>query len=223
MKTHLIVACFLLLNVAAGAQQKDISVFEKKDGDKNIVVARNIGKVPYLVKLDIHATGMNVEPGLKTETVVPPGFMKDLATLTPLPGEAWTYGYDVSYVQYTGEDASPSATEPASVSPIPEVKTNTPPAPTTSTKTEVDKNEIVIYSKPGCSRCAFVKKNLTEKGIKYREVDVTSGVPEVNDMWMNLRHGGFSGESVTMPVVKLKGQLHYNIKDLQAFVNSVEK
>jgi len=52
---------------------------------------------------------------------------------------------------------------------------------------------------------------------------VTSGVPEVNDMWMNLRHGGFSGESVTMPVVKLKGQLHYNIKDLQAFVNSVEK
>src|SRR5678816_69619 len=117
MKTHLIVACFFFFFFAAGAQQKDISVFEKKDGDKNIVVSCNIGKVPYLVKLDIHATGMNVEPGLKTETVVPPGFMKDLATLTPLPGEAWTYGYDVSYVQYTGEDASPSATEPASVSP----------------------------------------------------------------------------------------------------------
>lgn len=223
MKTHLILACFLFLSFAAGAQQKDISVFEKKDGDKNIVIARNIGKVPYLVKLDIHASGMNVDPGLKTETVVPAGFMKELATLTPMPGEAWTYGYDVSYTQYTGEAASPAVTEPASTSKIPEPKTNTTSAPTPSNKTAVDQSEIVIYSKPGCSRCAFVKKNLTDKGIKYREVDVTSGAPEVSDMWMNLRHGGFTGESVTMPVVKLKGQLHYNIKDLQAFVNCIEK
>lgn len=223
MKTHLILACFLFLSIAVEAQQKDISVFEKKDGDKNIVVARNIGKVPYLVKLDIHATGMNVEPGMKTETVVPAGYMKELATLTPKPGEAWTYGYDVSYIQYTGDDASPTATEPASVTPVPEGKTDATPTPAANAKTETDKNEIIIYSKPGCSRCAFVKKNLTEKGIKFREVDVTSGAPEVSDMWMNLRHGGFTGESVTMPVVKLKGQLHYNIKDLQTFVNGIDK
>jgi glutaredoxin len=75
----------------------------------------------------------------------------------------------------------------------------------------------------GCSRCAYVRKSLNDKGIQYKEVDVTSGTPEVSDMWMNLRHNGFSGESVTMPVVKLKGQLHYNIKDLQKFVDAIEK
>ncbi|HZV43631.1 MAG TPA: hypothetical protein VFF90_04110, partial [Saprospiraceae bacterium] len=68
MKTKFFLSGLLLLSVVARAQQKDISVFEKKDGDKNIVIARNIGKVPYLVTLDIHATGMVVEPGLKTET-----------------------------------------------------------------------------------------------------------------------------------------------------------
>ena len=212
------------MSVVAWAQQKDISVFEKKDGDKNIVVARNIGKVPYVVTLDIHATGMVVEPGLKTETIVPGGYMKDLATLTPIKGESWTYGYEVSYLQYTADDKSPTATEDASsINPAP--KTDTPPTTTPAVKSKAiyDDNEIVIYSKPGCSRCAYVRKSLDEKEIKYKEVDITSGVPEVSDMWMNLRHSGFSGESVTMPVVKLKGQLHYNINDLQKFVSTIEK
>ena len=211
--------------MAIHAQQKDISVFEKKDGDKNIVVARNIGKVPYIVKLDIRASGMLVEPGIHTETVVPAGFMKDLATLTPKPGESWTYGYDVSFVQYTANAPAQPPVDDSSASNVTISKTDNAPVstPATTSQTEVDKSEIIIYSKPGCSRCAFVKKSLTEKGIKYKEVDVTSGSPEVNDMWMNLRHGGFSGESVTMPVVKVKGQLHYNIKDLQQFVNDIQK
>jgi len=225
MKTKFFLSGLLLLSLVARAQQKDISVFEKKDGDKNIVIARNIGKVPYLVTLDIHATGMVVEPGLKTETIVPGGYMQNLATLTPIKGESWTYGYEVSFIQYTADNnTSPAMTEdPSSITPAP--KTDTPPTttPSVSAKPVYDDNEIVIYSKPGCSRCAYVRKSLNEKGIQYKEVDVTSGVPEVSDMWMNLRHSGFSGESVTMPVVKLKGQLHYNIKDLQKFVNTIEK
>ena len=219
MKTGFLFVCLLFLGIGVFAQQKEITVFEKKEGEKTVLFARNIGKVPYLVTLNIHATGMNVVPGLKTETVVPAGYMKDLATLSPLPGEEWTYGYEVAYIQYTGESTT---TQKDTTSNVAITTTNTKQtSPNTASAT--DKNEIVIYSKPGCSRCSFVRKNLTDKGIKFREVDVTSGVAEVNDMWMNLRHNGFSGESVTMPVVKVKGQYHYNIKDLQQFVNSVEK
>jgi glutaredoxin len=81
---------------------------------------------------------------------------------------------------------------------------------------------IIVYSKPGCSRCAFIKKGFNDKGIKYKEVDVTSADPAVNDMWKSLRDGGFTGESVTMPVVKVHGKLHYNIKDLNKFVSEVQ-
>ena len=210
---------WLLLGVHVFAQQKEITVFEKKEGERTVLVARNIGKVPYLVTLNIHATGMNVIPGLKTETVVPAGYMKDLATLSPMPGEAWTYGYEVAYIQYTGDNTATTKDTSSDVA----ITTSDNKQTSSNTTSTIDKNEIVIYSKPGCSRCSFVKKNLTDKGIKFREVDVTSGAAEVNDMWMNLRHSGFTGESVTMPVVKVKGQYHYNIKDLQVLVNSVEK
>jgi len=223
MKTILIFSGLLFLTVAVSAQQKDISVFEKKEGDKNIVVARNIGKVAYLVTLDIHATGMVVAPGLETETIVPAGHMIDLASLTPKPGEAWSYGYDVSYIEYTGNTTAPGSPAATSSSDVAVANESPATSPTTNPNPAVDDNQIVIYSKPGCSRCAFVRKSLNEKGIKYKEVDVTSGTPEVSDMWMNLRHGGFAGESVTMPVVKVKGQLHYNIKDLQQFVSGIEK
>ncbi len=219
MKTLILLACVLGLNSTLLAQSKDITVFEKKDGDKNIVIARNTGKVPYLVTLDIHATGMDVDPGLKVEGVVPAGSMLNLATLTPKPEETWTYGYNVSYIEYTEDTPVSSAsgsTEPSKTDEVPVPMTNI------TAKTDVSNNDIIVYSKPGCSRCAFVKKSLLQKGIKFKEVDVTSGDPEVNNMWMDLRHGGFSGESVTMPVVKVEGQLHYNIRDLQQFVDGIK-
>ena len=42
MKTHFILACFLLLSVVVWGQQKDTSVFEKKDVDQITVVAHNV-------------------------------------------------------------------------------------------------------------------------------------------------------------------------------------
>ena len=42
--TALVIALFLLTGTVI-AQKEDIEIFEKKDGNKNIVVARNVGKV----------------------------------------------------------------------------------------------------------------------------------------------------------------------------------
>jgi len=43
LKTHFIQAFLLFLSVAVSAQQNDISVLEKKEGEKNIVAACNNG------------------------------------------------------------------------------------------------------------------------------------------------------------------------------------
>ena len=197
------------------AQQKDISVYEKKEGNTNIVIARNIGKVPYLVTLNIRATGMDVTPGLKAEAVVQPGYMKEVARLTPQPGVGWTYGYDVSYIQHVANTDQSPKTETAKGD-----EKGVEAAPVAEAA-QIDPNLIIVYSKPGCGRCSFVKKGLNEKGVKYKEVDVTTTDPMVNEMWKNLRDGGFSGESVTMPVVKVNGKLHYNIKDLNKFLTDI--
>lgn len=204
-----------LISTSGFTQPKDIEVFEKKDGNKNIVMARNIGKVSYLVSLTIEATGMDITPGIKVEAVVPAGYMKELATLQPRPGESWSYGYEVSFTEYSGQ-----MPKPASSQPVPE-QSAAAVAAVASTSDLADA-PIVLYTQVGCGRCSFVKKEMKAKGITYTEVDVNSGTPEVNDMWMQLRQGGFTGDSVTMPVVKANGKLHYNIKDLAAFVNELQ-
>lgn len=220
MKLYSILIAALLALTTAVAQDSDIEVFEKKEGNKNIVFARNTGKVDYLVTVSITAKGMDVTPGIAVEAVVPAGFMKQLATLTPRPGEAWSYGYDVSYMEYTGQEVkSPSTpTTPTGTTSTPSLGATPPPTP----KAELSSAPIIVYTQVGCGRCATVKKEMKAKGIAFEEVDVNSGSPEVNAMWKNLRDGGFTGDNVTMPVVKVNGKLHYNIKDLAGFVDGLK-
>ena len=214
------------LFVTGIAQEKDIEVFEKKEGNKNIVMARNTGKVPYLVTIKINATGMDVTPGVAVEAVVPAGYMKEMATIVPRPGESWSYGYDVSYMEHTGQTqktTSPPPTQTKQTAPTSnKVAVENPKATVAVPKATLSTAPIIVYTQNGCGRCSFVKKELTAKGITYEEVDVNSGSPDATNMWKQLRDGGFTGDSVTMPVVKVNGQLHYNIKDLSGFVSGLK-
>lgn len=221
MKLYSVLLATLLVFSSAIAQENDIEVFEKKEGNKNVVFARNTGKMSYLVSITITAKGMDVTPGISVEAVVPPGYMKELASLTPRPGEAWSYGYDVSYMEHTGQEVkSPTAPTTQTGSPGTPSLGATPPS---AAKAELSSSPIIVYTQVGCGRCSTVKKEMKAKGIVFEEVDVNSGSPEVNAMWKNLRDGGFTGNNVTMPVVKVNGQLHYNIKDLLGFVDELKK
>jgi glutaredoxin len=229
MYTFLLVA--LLISHRGFAQQKDIEVFEKKEGNKNIVVARNTSKTSYMVTVVINAKGMDVTPSTTVEAVIPGGYMKEMATLVPRPGEGWSYGYEVSFVEYSGtlpksnttsaptQGSNPSTTTSTT---SPSQTTTTSKVPVTPDQTSLTTAAIVVYSQAGCGRCSFVKKELDSKGVKYVEIDVNSPSPEINNMWQKLRDGGFDGNSITMPVVRVDGQYHYNIKDLAGFVAALK-
>jgi glutaredoxin len=220
MKHCVLLLAVVLFSVSISAQENDIEIFEKKDGNKNIVIARNIGKVPYLVTLKIDAEGMIVSPGKEVEGIVPAGYMKELATLTPQPGVGWSYGYDVSFIEYVGQPASTpknlseedsdQASQSAVEVPIPAASTDLSAAP------------IIVYTRDGCGRCSFVKKEMNKNQIEFEEVDINGGSDEANNMWKLLRETGFTGNTVTMPVVKINGELHYNIKDLAGFIEDIK-
>ena len=221
MKSVIVLFATLLLFQSAIAQENDIEIFEKKEGNQNIVMARNIGKVSYLVKLNIEAEGMIVSPGLKVEAIVPPGYMKSMATLEPKPGMGWSYGYDVSFVEYAGE--LPNSEDETSGSDPGAAANSSVEVPVPPTTTSVSDAAIVVYTRQGCGRCSFMKKELKKKEIKFAEVDVNSGLPEADEMWKLLRESGFTGTSVTMPVVRVNGELHYNIKDMSSFINDLDQ
>ena len=221
MKTILSFFILFLVLSTGFAQKQDIEIFEKKEGSKTIVIARNVGKIDYTVSLSITASGMDVSPSTNIEAVIPAGFMKEMANLTPRPGESWEYGYDVSFtksISKTDIQPTPAPQEPKT-SATAKTITNTP-APAAPDLTKAD---IVLYSKPGCSRCSFVKKQLESQGIAFEEFNTASSSPEINNMWAQLRNSGFTGGSVTMPVVRANGKYYYNIPDLAGFVEKLKK
>lgn len=220
MKSILIALFTLVTAFQISAQTKEIDVYEKKEGDKIIVMARNTSKSDYTVTVKINSEGMTVVPSSMVEAVVPAGKMKEMATLTPNPGEGWSYGFEVSYKQSTTKQ-----TQPNTVATTPGVKKELAAEanPNREPVAALSDAAIVLYSKPGCSRCAFAKKQLDAKGIAYLEVDTQSDSPEVANMWTQLRSNGFKGGSVTMPVIRENGRYHYDIQDLQGFISKLKK
>ena len=59
---------------------------------------------------------------------------------------------------------------------------------------------IIVYSKPNCVRCEMVKRYLTDKGVKFKEIDVFKDAEAL----AMLRDEGFS----QMPVVSMDGEFH---------------
>lgn len=225
MKSILISLISLLLTTAIFGQKPDVEVYEKKEGDKTLIIARNTGNAESTVKLTITSQGMDVVPSSIVEAKVPAGFMKEMATLTPRPGELWSYSYDVSITQSVSK---PTSKQTTTVTPTP----SSPKATVTTTANTQQKistsdpslsnADIILYAKPGCGRCTFAKKQLTSLGIEFLEIDTHSDSPEVPNMWAQMRSQGFKGGSVTMPVIRVKGQYHYDIPDLGSFISKLK-
>ena len=204
------------------AQKPDVEVYEKKEGDKVILIARNTGQSDYNVKVTIRSTGMDVVPASVVEAKVPGGYMKEMATITPRQSIGWSYEYDVAITQtitkttaIPAKPVSPAVQKPATAGTTTVEKT---PAPDPSLSTA----NIILYAKPGCGRCTIVRNQMNDLGIEYFEVNTQSTSPEVANMWSQMRSQGFAGGSVTMPVVRVNGKYYYDIKNLQEFVSNLK-
>ena len=222
MKTILsIILLFQFITISFG-QKKDIDVFERKEGSTVLVIARNTGTIDYVVTVKMKSKGMEVSPSDTVVAPIPAGYMKQMVTVTPKPGESWEYGYEVSYSALTGKISQSTTSAPPTT---PTDVSGSPAAaiPVMSTAPELSKANIILYSKPACTRCDFVKKELTTNGIAFEEYSTTSDSPEISNMWSSLRASGFTGGSVTMPVVRADGEYFYNIPDLAGFVASLKK
>lgn len=77
--------------------------------------------------------------------------------------------------------------------------------------------EVVVYSKPGCGQCIFTKKHLADRGVDFKEVDITKdseGLSRVKSL-------GYSG----LPVVEYE-DIHFNgyqANELDKIISLVKK
>lgn len=220
MKSLLVTVLFSCSAYFLFAQTPEVDVYEKKDGNTTLVMARNTGKSEYKVKITVNSEGMDVTPSSVVEATLPGGFMKEMARITPRPGETWSYSYDVAITRtlMTKTEQGNQASDPNQQT----VSTSAGEPKTVAAKPQLSEADIILYAKPGCSRCTYAKKQLNNLGIKFLEIDTHSDSPEVPNMWSQMRQQGFTGGSVTMPVIRVNGTYHYDIKDLGGFIQKLK-
>ena len=159
MKIVISVFLSLFLISFISGQKPDVEVYEKKDGEKTILIARNTGEAEATVKVTITSQGMDVTPSSVVESMIPGGFMKEMAVLVPRKGELWSYSYDVSIRRTVSKPADPASPPSPPKSSAVSTSGSTPqqlsaPAP------KLSDAEIILYAKPGCGRCTFAKKTI---------------------------------------------------------------
>ncbi len=80
--------------------------------------------------------------------------------------------------------------------------------------------QIKLYSMNGCGRCAMAKEYLTEKKVKYEEINTSLNDVNNGKMWAALSSKNISG-SVTMPVIDNNGDVAYSIEDLSGYLEKL--
>ena len=147
MKIVISVFLSLFLISFISGQKPDVEVYEKKDGEKTILIARNTGEAEATVKVTITSQGMDVTPSSVVESMIPGGFMKEMAVLVPRKGELWSYSYDVSIRRTVSKPADPAS--PPSPPKSSAVSTSgSIPQQLSAPAPKLSDAEIILYAKP---------------------------------------------------------------------------
>ncbi|HOS38374.1 MAG TPA: CAP domain-containing protein [Spirochaetota bacterium] len=80
---------------------------------------------------------------------------------------------------------------------------------------------VTVYTMPGCGRCSFTISELNKQRVPFTERS-TSDPAAKRAMWDLIGASGkHAGGGVSMPVIVVKGAVHFSIADLRAFVASI--
>ncbi len=80
--------------------------------------------------------------------------------------------------------------------------------------------QIKVYTMNGCGRCSSAKAFLTEKKVKFEEINTSLSDDNNGKMWAALSSKSISG-SVTMPVIDNNGEVSYSIEDLSGYLEKL--
>jgi len=72
--------------------------------------------------------------------------------------------------------------------------------PTEHDKTKKKQKRVIIFSTPTCSHCNHAKRYLRERGVRFRDVDVSRDATAARDM---VRRSGQQG----VPVIDIGGRI----------------
>lgn len=213
----LIVQFFYFYSVA----QSPIEIIEEKVGTTQMYFyAISSIDEPIEFTFNMALSGATADVKLPISKVLHKGEKTLLTKVTIDPNVEWSYETSSSYKKVRKIVATPTKDMTGD-----KTTGKTGNADETNrrfTAVQMNTQKINLFTKDGCGRCSFVKEYLDKNKISYVELNTSMHQPNNELMFAELEKAGFTGGSVTMPVVVYKGKLSYSIQNLQAFVETLK-
>jgi|WetSurMetagenome_2_1015567.scaffolds.fasta_scaffold324727_2 hypothetical protein len=86
-----------------------------------------------------------------------------------------------------------------------------------------DSTDLIVFFRPGCSRCETFRMMLDENCIHYTSVDMSTDDPRIPQMWKDIQIQGFNGGTIHYPIIRHHGKVIWDMIDMNAFIERLQR
>lgn len=207
MKKILTVLAFLLISNVILSQNKDVEIIQETIEETIKISFKNNTQETKEIELTLNATGFENFKTPVTKEVAPSQIVHFI-TLKTKQGISWSLSSTYKYISKpTNEEVT--------------LKKQRLESKVLKNVGDISKG-IVVFSKDGCTRCAFATSYLVDNDIDFKMLNITENEEYNKLMWQKLRENG-TANNVTMPVILVNGKISHSHKDLQSYITTLKK
>ncbi|WP_010177509.1 glutaredoxin family protein [Aquimarina agarilytica] len=204
MIKNLFLTISILFFLNTYSQKNGVNIIEEVGKKRTLIFAKNTTNKPRSVFFKVHANGYRRSGDRPVIKQLPPNSKTLLITLIPLVDVPSRYTYTfvanktLENIQLKGKEESEADVA------------------------ELMKQEIVVFTNSSCSKCDNLKKQLNNKHIKYREIDIDLRERFYKYTWKLLEKKGYRTDTLKLPLASVKGKIFHPINSIATFLNEIE-
>ncbi|MFT6601079.1 MAG: glutaredoxin [Dokdonia donghaensis] len=191
---------------AQNTSTPDVELIEQKQPKRWLLYAQNNTDQEQEAFLIVQGEGFRRSADRPVIKKIPPNEKVLMITLIPLRGATPTYTKIFNYnnkLQFISKRKGEDDEAYVNIRPI-------------------KASEFTVFTKDNCDKCEVLINYLNDNHLKYRTLVVSKHKKVTDFMFKHLKGDGHNGGKVGLPVIMHKGKKSYDIKDIDAFINSYD-
>lgn len=177
---------FILLSITSLHSQTDLEIIKVKNDDRSVAISIvNYSETAYDIKVSMELEGMTVKEKIKTDLHISADTTIYYCTLLPT-ADITRYTVRFKATPIDGNVDYYAYTSP----------------------------NVVLYSKNGDRKSTEARNFLKKRNIPFREYNVTYNAVTKKRYNAMLQRRGLNAGDVYLPVLIIKGEVFYNVKDV---------
>jgi glutaredoxin len=225
MKT-LFLLFMVMLCLAGNSQIKPITITQKQSGNEIVLVATNNTTIEYEFELSITSSGLKVNKSLPLLGHLNPGEVKEVLTLTGIPGKKASFKYKLRPVP-ADEIEEEVVEESQKNKGLKVVVANSAKHQEMKARQNVEKHLepqiVTVFTKPDCDICEELMKVFRDRNIPFQERNISHSLTNNELMWDALYVYGRKEGKVSLPVMVFQNKVFFQLTELLKLKDQVIK